>query len=79
MMQHSLTKIGGKDFSFYRFVDHKSDRFSRLIMAIIDVGTQIESIDCVIDIKGEGITGIAFVTAAGLIRLKQFCIFQCGF
>jgi hypothetical protein len=40
MMHHPVAKVGGKDFSFYRFIDNKGNGLARLVTAVIYFSTK---------------------------------------
>lgn len=71
MMHDAIAEIGGKDFTFYRFVDDKTDAFARFIGSVDNLLGQLKNITFKVLFKSQRIDGVALVAAGVKIRLKQ--------
>lgn len=80
VMHDPVAKIGGKYFSFYRFVDDEGDRLTGLITAVIDIVAKFQQVCFIIDFKSQSVEGIALVDAAieiSFIKFSQFYEWLC--
>jgi len=64
MVHHPVTKISSENFSFYRLVNDKSNRLTRLVATVVNLCLERNQVGFVIDLKCECIAGVTLISTA---------------